>query len=161
MDFGDDFSWGAVIGVEDYQRMFAEVCLVECIEESADAVVHGGDHFGIVLITALGANGDGVVEVVGDGVTEGHRVVGEERLVGLFGHEVDEKFAIDVWSVAIFDVGAELAVLPEMGLEIAGAFVPAEEAGLVEAEPLRMCGVVAEHGDLPLAGDGGAIAGVF
>lgn len=104
-------------------------------------------------------------------------MVGEEGLVTVAGHEVDEVVGEEFGAVLVFDVGHPLAVLTEDGFAVADAFIfreglVAEDIGaeeeLVEGAlfgafaggaVLGGLDVVAE--ERPFAGDAGFVAGAL
>ena len=82
-----------------------------------------------------------------------HRVKREERFLAMPLHEVDEKVDIEVRAVLPLGACSLLAVLPDQRVVVARAFVPAENAILVETHAVRLLQVLAQQRELPLAGD--------
>lgn len=173
---GGDLGRRAVVGVEEDERVRGEAEAIESGDEAAEVGVQVFNHVAVVLgvvfeaitfrpIFAAGRRIEGAV-------SEGHGVVGEEGPVAIALHETEKEVSKEIGAVLTLGVGDEFAVFVQGGVGVAGAFffgvfvVPEEifvEAAIggefTGAAVLGAGGVI--RVELPLARDGGAIAGAL
>ena len=99
-------------------------------------------------------------------VREGHREVEHHRLIAVLFHEVDEEVAVDVRpELALVSFAAGTGVDVGVPVTLVARWVAGLVAGpygpVVEAVFFQRVGLDAKVVDLPLAGDGGGVAGGF
>ena len=150
-----------VVSRENHDGVFAQFSSLEKLREQADLSIHLCDHLRVRQVFAAGGNRHRLVEVIGDVVTERHRVKRKERFIVLH-TPVDERLdelAVNVRSKLLSGGFIDLAVLVNHRLVIARALVPTEHAVFVKAHAVWLQRIIPEQSQLPLAGYHGRVTG--
>jgi hypothetical protein len=94
-------------------------------------------------------------------VGEGHGIVGKESPILVAFDEVNEEIAINIGAVFALKTLPDSAILIDEGIVVARAFVPSEDTVLFESHLGDVVGVGFLQDHLPLAGQGGGVAGIL
>lgn len=117
---------GAIIRDEKDERIFCDTQIADKPGYSSDILIGFSDHFReahILFVRAVWGVG---IQVIGNRVGQRHGIKSEKRSIPISPDKILKELNIDIGPVTVFKAGSQFPILPDVGLPVAGAFMPAE-----------------------------------
>ena len=84
-------------------------------------------------------------------VRQGHRIEREKRFVPVLPHEVNKQVEVDIRTIALVHIRADLAVFVHQRPVVPRSLVPTKERPAVKTQPARVVRIFPEQSELPLS----------